>query len=147
MHQIVFIWFFSDHCHLLKTAQNCLHHSGYGTSFSRLMWNNGKFLIWQHIRDILEMNKGWKIARRWETSMLVKINLDVQTLSVTNATILKHYHGTEKHAPAQYCSLMTDLFDIMNVHNSKEYITKQNPILKSFSSEDDENSNGYWTFS
>ena len=21
-----FIWFFSDHCHLLKLAQNCLHH-------------------------------------------------------------------------------------------------------------------------
>ena len=48
-----YIWFFSDYCHLLKTARNCLHHSGFGDSFSRLMYNNGKYLIWQHIKDYI----------------------------------------------------------------------------------------------
>ena len=34
-----FVFFFSDACHLIKTARNCLYNSGSG-SRSYLMWNN-----------------------------------------------------------------------------------------------------------
>ena len=43
-----YIFFISDAPHLLKTCRNCLFHSGSG-GHSRLMWNNGKELLWTHI--------------------------------------------------------------------------------------------------
>ena len=91
------------------------------------------------------MNKGLKIAPKMRNEhvnlsshSVMKVDLAVQTLSATNANILKYYYGAEKHTTAQYCSLMNDFFDLMNVRNSKEYITKRNPLLKPFSSKDDE---------
>ena len=128
-----YIWFFSDYCHLIKTARNCLHHSsGFGDSFSRLMWNNGNYLIWQHIKDIVNMNRGLKTAPKMReehinlsSHSVMKVNLAVQTLSATNANILRHYHGTEKHGTAEFCSMMNTFFDIMNVRNSKEHILKK----------------------
>ena len=45
------IWFFADAPHLLKTSRNCLLNSGSGIN-SRLMWNNGQFLLWKYISDL-----------------------------------------------------------------------------------------------
>ena len=45
------IYFFSDAPHLVKTAQNCLFNSGSGKR-SRLLWNNEKFLLWEHIAKL-----------------------------------------------------------------------------------------------
>ena len=46
-----FIYFFADSCHLIKTARNCLYNSGSGSN-SRLMWNNGNYLMFRHIADL-----------------------------------------------------------------------------------------------
>ena len=46
-----FIYFFADSCHLIKTARNCLYNSGSGSN-SRLMWNNGSYLMFRHIADL-----------------------------------------------------------------------------------------------
>ena len=46
-----FIYFFADSCHLIKTARNRLFNSGLG-SRSRLMWNNGSYLMFRHIADL-----------------------------------------------------------------------------------------------
>ncbi len=46
-----FIYFFADSCHLIKTARNCLYNSGSG-SRSRLMWNNGSYLMFRYIADL-----------------------------------------------------------------------------------------------
>ena len=46
-----FIYFFANACYLIKNAWNCLYNSGWG-SCSRLMWNNGKYLIFKHIADL-----------------------------------------------------------------------------------------------
>ena len=46
-----FIYFFADSCHLIKTASNCLYNSGSGPC-SRLMWNNGNYLMFRHIADL-----------------------------------------------------------------------------------------------
>ena len=43
-----FIYFFLDAPHLVKTTRNCLLHSGSGTC-TRYMWNDGSFILWQHV--------------------------------------------------------------------------------------------------
>ena len=46
-----FIFFFADSPHLMKTARNCLYNSGSG-SRSRMMWKDGKYLLFRHIADL-----------------------------------------------------------------------------------------------
>ena len=49
-----FIFFFADSPHLMKTSHedsNCLYNFGSG-SRSRLMWNDGQYLVFQHIADL-----------------------------------------------------------------------------------------------
>ena len=50
------------HPHLIKTATNCLHNSGEG-KHSRDMWNNEKYLLWEHIVKIYheDLENGLKI--------------------------------------------------------------------------------------
>ena len=64
----------------------------------------------------LPRNEGLKIAPKMRDAhvnltsySVMKVNLAVQTL--------KHCHDAGKHATAEYCSLMNDFFDIMNVRN------------------------------
>ena len=140
-----YIWFFSDYPHLLKTSRNCLFNSGFGTTFSRLMWYNGHYLIWQHIKDILKLNSYLKVAPKIRDEHVnltsrskMRVNLAVQTLSATNALLLQRYCGPETQETAKFCSLMNIFFDIMNVRNTTEHITKKNPTLRVFASLDDE---------
>ena len=37
--------------HLIKTARNCLPNSG-SNRCTRYMWNDGMYIIWNHIADI-----------------------------------------------------------------------------------------------
>ena len=46
-----FIYVISDVPHLMKTARNCLYNSGKGR-YTRYMWKNGMFILWNHISDI-----------------------------------------------------------------------------------------------
>ena len=50
------IYFISDVPHLMKTAQNCLHNSGKGR-YSRYIWNNSMFILWNHIFDIFSEDR------------------------------------------------------------------------------------------
>ena len=50
------IFFFPDSPHFMKTARNCLYSSGFG-SHSRLMWNNGQYLVFQHIADLFHSDQ------------------------------------------------------------------------------------------
>ena len=141
-----FIWFFSDYPHLMKTSRNCLFNSGCGESFSRLMWNDGKFLIWKHIRDIVQLNtSGPKIVPKMTEEHInlsshskMKVNLAVQTLSATNSMILESKFGPEHNGTAKFCLLMNKFFDVMNVRHPKEYIEKRNRDIRPFESLDDD---------
>ncbi|XP_022793325.1 uncharacterized protein LOC111332285 [Stylophora pistillata] len=53
-----FIYFFSDAPHLVKTTRNCLYSSGHG-SCTRYMWNDGHFILWQHIAHLFYQDD-WK---------------------------------------------------------------------------------------
>ena len=46
-----FIYFISDVPHLIKTARNCLPNSA-SNRCARYMWNDGMYLVWNHIADI-----------------------------------------------------------------------------------------------
>lgn len=58
-----FIYFLSDVPHLVKTTRNSLKSSGSG-SCTRYMWNDGKYVLWQHITAVYyeDVDKGiWSI--------------------------------------------------------------------------------------
>ena len=46
-----YIYFFSDSPHLVKTARNCLLHSG-SDKCTRYMWNEGFFVLWRHVAQM-----------------------------------------------------------------------------------------------
>ena len=141
-----FIWFFSDYPHLIKTSRNCLFNSGFGETFSRLMWNDGKYLVWRHIRDILSLNtRGPKVVPRIREEHVnltshskMKVNLAVQTLSETNAKFLKEKFGPEHHGTSKFCEMMNKFFDIMNVKRKDEYIEQRNWNIRQFDSPNDD---------
>ena len=60
-----FIYFLSDVPHLVKTTRNCLKSSGSG-SCTRYMWNDGKYVLWQHITALYyeDVDNGLKLLPR-----------------------------------------------------------------------------------
>ena len=93
-----------------------------------LIFKAGRFLLWQHIKDILAMNEGLKIS-------MMKVNLAVQTKCHDCTTMMLK---SMQQQNVVVVVVVVDFFDIMNVRNSKEHATKRNPLLKPFS-EDDSN--------
>ena len=43
------ICFFADAPHLMKTTRNCMYHSGSGAGKTRLMWNDGREIVWNRL--------------------------------------------------------------------------------------------------
>ena len=43
-------------CHIIKTARNCLSHSG-SNRCTRYMWNDRMYIIWNHIADIFYVER------------------------------------------------------------------------------------------
>ena len=91
------------------------------------------------------MNGGLKVAPKVREEHInlsslsaMKVNLAVQALSATNSNILRTYHSCEKHGTAEYCLMLNNFFDIMNVRHLTEHISKINPLLKPYTSEEDE---------
>ena len=48
-----YIWFFADAPHLLKTAKNCIYHSG-NANGTQYIWKEEDFILWDHLRKILD---------------------------------------------------------------------------------------------
>ena len=44
-----YICFFADTPNLMKTTRNCMYHSGSGAGKTRLMWNDGREIVWNHL--------------------------------------------------------------------------------------------------
>ena len=53
MTNIGIYFFICDQPHTLKTARNNIAHSGFGGKSSRLLWNDGHYVIWDHISKLL----------------------------------------------------------------------------------------------
>ncbi len=141
-----YIWLFADAPHLMKTACNCLYHSSTGKS-TRCMWNDGNYLLWQHICTIVneDAENGLKLCpelsceHTWLTSYSVmNVCLAAHVLSETTGKILKEYDCPDMHGTAEFCLQLDKFFDVLNVRSRKEGDFKCKDALKLYTSLDDE---------
>ena len=77
----------------------------------------------------------------------MNVRLAVQVLSKSVANILRNYYPCETHKTAEFCEMMNNFFDIFNARNSVAGIKTKNSFLKPFTSDTDEDLNGYVTLS
>lgn len=140
-----YIYFISDPPHLLKTARNSLYHSGAGRC-TRLMWNQGNFLLWSHITDIFNEDRecGLQLLPKLtyehvklSSYSVMNVKLAAQVLSSTVGNVLLSFGSRESVGTANYCLMIDKFFDIMNVRSTKEHIRDAKPFLTPFTSVDD----------
>ena len=120
-----FIFFFADSPHLLKTASNCLYNSGSG-SRSRLMWNNGKYVLFRHIADLFYSDQEFALHTLPKLTLehivltpysKMKVKLAVQILSKSVAIGLRETEDDDVSGTADFCDMMNGLF--LQTVNSK----------------------------
>ena len=74
----------------MKTAPNCLYSSGFG-SHSRLMWNNGQYLVFQHITDLFHGDQ------KFALHALPKLTLDHTALTYSNMNREGNYTPNDRN--------------------------------------------------
>ena len=141
-----FVYFFADAPHLVKTTRNCLLHSGSGTC-SRYMWNNGQYILWQHISQMFyqEMDSGLKLLPKLtyehinlNSYSVMRVNLAAQVLSATMAAVLKTFGPAEAAATSKFCEMVDGFFDCLNVRSTTEHQKKLKPFLAPYTHLQDE---------
>eukprot|EP00794_Sanderia_malayensis_P011654 gene11654-12853_t len=134
-----YLWFFADAPHLIKTARNCLYHSG--NNKPRLMWMNGKHLMWSDLCQIVndDIANGLKICPKLTKEhteltlySVMNVCLAAQALSETTANVLSEYYGNAVESTALFCRNMDSFFDILNVRSPREGAIKRKESLKPF---------------
>ena len=142
----LFIYFFADSCHLIKTAWNCLYNSGSGSQ-SRLMWNHGQYLLFKHIADLFYSDQEFALHTLPKLSLdhivltpysKMKVKLATQVLSRSVAIALEESGKEDVTGTAQFCRMINDFFDCTNVRSLTEHVRKRNNFIKPYESADDE---------
>ena len=137
-----FIYFLSDVPHLVKTTRNCLKSSGSG-SCTRYLWNDGKYVLWQHITALYyeDIDNGLKLLPRLtyehinlNAYSVMRVNLAAQVLSASVASVLKTFGPPEASATAKLCEMVDGSFDCLNVRSRTEHIRKRKPFLAPYTS-------------
>ena len=67
----------------------------------------------------------------------MRVNFAAQVLSVTAGNVLNNFCPEEAAGNGKFCLMMHELFDCLNVKNTKEHITKRKPFLKPYEPIDD----------
>lgn len=141
-----FVYFFADAPHLVMTTRNCLLHSGSGTC-TRYMWNNGQFILWQHISHMFyqDVDNGLKLLPKitydhinLNSYSVMRVNLAAQVLSATMAAVLKTFGPAEAAATSKFCEMVDGFFDYLNVRSTTEHQKKRKPFLAPYTSLEDE---------
>ena len=79
------------------------------------MWNNQKYIIWNHVAKIVydEVKNGLKVDTKlsYEHIQLthfsvMNVRLTAQTLSATTASVLRTYYGEYTYETALFCENM-----------------------------------------
>ena len=142
--ELRYIYFICDPPHLIKTARNCLYHSGSGRG-SRLMWNDGLHLIWSHVANIFYEDRECSLHLlpkltfehiKMSSYSSMNVKLAAQVLSSTVGHVLLSFGPPEAAATAKFCLMMDAFFDIMNIRSPSEYKRDVKPFLAPFSSVD-----------
>ena len=141
-----FIFFFADSPHLMKTAHNYLYNSGYG-SRSRLMWNDGQYLVFQHVADLFYSDQEFALHTLPKLTLdhivltpfsKMKVKLAVQVLSKSVAIALRESGKEDVIGIAQFCEMMNGFFDCTNVRSLTEHVRKKNSFIRPYESPEDE---------
>ena len=142
-----YIFFICDQPHTLKTARNNIAHSGFGEKSSRLLWNDGYYIIWNHISKLLmeDLECGLQLCPKVTTEHInltpysvMNVKLAARVLSTSVSTALKTFGPPEVLGTAKYCEMFHSFFDCLNLRNSTESVTKLKPFLVPYSSVNDE---------
>ena len=127
-----YIYFFSDAPHLVKTARNCLLHSG-SDKCTRYMWNEGFFVLWQHVAQMYyqDVENCLKLLLRLTFDHInlhayskMRVNLAAQV-----AAVLRSFGPPEAEGTAKYCEMVDGFFDCLNVRSTTEHQRKKKPFL------------------
>ena len=106
------IFFICNQPHTLKTARNNVFHSGFGEKSTRLLWNDGHYIIWDHISKLLieDLECGLQLCPKIITDHInltpysvMNVRLAVQVLSLSVSTALKTYGPPE--ASGWHCKI------------------------------------------
>ena len=110
------------------------------------MWNDGFFLIWQHILYLYHQDQenGLKIIPiisgdhvRLNSYSQMRVDLAAQILSATMSTVLEQFGPQEASQTASFCRMMDHFFDCLNVRNLEEHTRKQKPYLAPYTDVND----------
>lgn len=132
-----YIYFFSDAPHLVKTARNCLLHSG-SDRCTWYMWNEGFFVLWQHEAQMYyqDVENCLKLLPRLTFDHInlsayskMRVSLAAQVLSASMAVVLRSFGPPEAEGTAKYCEMVDGFFDCLNVWSTTEHQRKRKPSL------------------
>ncbi|XP_050399250.1 uncharacterized protein LOC126816608 isoform X3 [Patella vulgata] len=121
------IYFVSDVPHLLKTLRNNLANSGSGLK-TRYLWNDGKHLLWSHVRQVFIEDSKSELRRTKLTPAhvdlnsysVMKVNLAAQVMSKTVSSVMKAYMTEDTWETANFIEIVDRLFDCLNVRSKSE---------------------------
>ena len=132
-----FVYFLSDPPHLINTARNCLSNSG-SERFTRVMWNDGGFILWSHIAEIFYEDRDCGLFLlpkltyehiKLTPYAVMNVRLAAQVLNSSVNNVLTEYGSPEAASTAKFCSIMDKYFYIVNVRNPYEHKHKAKPFL------------------
>ena len=140
------IYFIADTPHLMKTVRNCSQNSD-GEKHSRYMWNDEKYLLWEHIVKIYheDSENGLKILQKISNEhvyhnsySVMTVECVVQVLSKTMLIAVSQYGSPDTSETARFYYMINDFFDCLNVRSATEAVKKRNNFLQPYSNVDDQ---------
>jgi hypothetical protein len=137
-----YIYVFSDPPHLIKTTRNCWF------SKQRKLWNNGKYISWQHVKDFYDKDNGkcsglsmvpkLKYEHLYLTSFSkMRVDLAAQVLSESLGKALALTGGPEAEETSKFILMFDKFFDIFNVSNFSNWARHRKPFQYPYRKEDD----------
>lgn len=111
------------------------------------MWNNGLFILWQHITQLFyqDIDSGLKLLPRLTFDHVnitpysaMRVSLAAQVLSSSVASVMREFSPPDTAATSELCQMMDYFFDCLNVRSPYEHERKRKPYLKPYTSVQDE---------
>ena len=114
-----------------------MHNPGSGAGKTRLMWNDGREIVWNHLVRAVpdDGDKGLKLIIKLNAEYVrlnpyskMIVRLATQVLSESVGNHLYTYHGHECHGTADLC-MMDKFFDLLNIKNEVQMTKDSNGLL------------------
>ena len=105
------------------------------------MWNTDNHILWNHIPELFyeDLNCGLHTCPNLSLEHIrlgpfskMNVRLAAQVLSSSVSTALKAFGPAEASRTAEYCQMLNDFFDCVNVKNFTDCFRNQNPFFNPF---------------